>query len=169
MNDVVFNLFIEVINAAKTGRFCHGNAAQWYIVDVQGNNLCIDTTSGKIEVVAPNPVAPHVCLTTARNLEEFLMESEANYRIPVICKGHGAVSMAAQDILSAHKNGRVLHYNGGQCTINTGWGNVKVYDLCVAGQVTIHNYDKLGSWKYMRINNGYNLNEDSVKLFQSLI
>ena len=171
MNDHIFGLFMEVINAAKSGRYCHGNAAQWHIVDVQGNSLCIDTISGKTEVVTPNPVAPHICLTTARNLEQLLMTEEATNRSETVQYGYHSVRNAALDILTAAKNNGIYYFNGGQCTIDSGWGSVRVYDTSVRGQVTIHTMGKMASWKYIKAMGGQKqqLSKESLDFFRSLI
>lgn len=171
MNDHIFSLFMEVINAAANGRYCHGNGAQWCIVDVQGNNLCIDTISGKTEFVAPNPVAPHTDMVTARNLEQFLMSEEAVNRSETVQTGYHAVRNAALDILRAAQNNGVYYFNGGQCTIETGWNSVRVYDTSVRGQVTVHTMGKMASWKYITANGGYKqkLNKESLDFFNSLI
>lgn len=37
------SLFLEVAEAAETGRYCHGNGAIWNIVDADGNSVVINT------------------------------------------------------------------------------------------------------------------------------
>lgn len=171
MNDHIFGLFIEVIKAAAGGRYCHGNGALWCIVDVHGNNVCIDTTTGKIHMVAPNSIAPHTDMVTARNLEQFLMTEEATNRSETVQYGYHSVRNAALDILRAAQNNGIFYFNGGQCTIDTGWGNVRVYDTTVRGQVTIHTMGKFASWKYIKAVNGYRqqLDKQSLDFFNSLI
>lgn len=171
MNDHIFGLFIEVIKAAAGGRYCHGNGALWCIVDVHGNNVCIDTTTGKIHMVAPNPVKPHTNMRTARSLEQFLMSEEAVDRSTTVQTGYHAVRNAALDILTAAKNNGIYYFNGGQCTIDSGWGSVRVYDTSICGQVTIHTMGKMASWKYIKAMGGQKqqLSKESLDFFRSLI
>lgn len=169
MQDKTFNLFIEVINAANDGRYCHGNGAQWCIVDNDGNNVVIDTIRNERVIVdTPNQVAPHAEVATAANLERFLMNSEATNVNTTKYDGYYAVNTAVQDILAAAATNNVWHFNGGQTVIEK-WGCIYSYDTTTRGQVTVTSMGAFASWKYKRAAiNKQPLSDEAIKFFKSL-
>jgi hypothetical protein len=171
MKDAIFNLFIEVLQAAAGGRFCHGNGAQWCVVDKMGNSVVIDTQAGTVTRTARNPIEPHSSNTVVRMLEDFLLGTEVFDGGFITLKGHGGMSWAAREVLTANMEGRILHWNGGQCHVVDGFNNVQVYDLCVAGEVRISSYGKHASWKYLQANGNkrQKLGEESLLRFRSML
>lgn len=170
MNDHIFSLYMEVINAATSGRYCHGNGVHWCIVDKHGNDVVINTLTGITTVqLVPNPVKPYVNMDIARTLEQFIMNSKADDIWTGVSTSYDDIRYAAQAILWAAENGAVCHFNGGQCYIDTGYG-VHIYDTTVRGQIGSTTMGKMASWKYHRANgvNRQTLDKGSLDFFKSL-
>lgn len=76
MHQTTATLIGWIIDAAREGRYCHGNGAIYCIVDRVGNHQVIDLNGGMFGTMTlvsqPNPVEPHVSISTATNLEDFL-------------------------------------------------------------------------------------------------
>jgi len=152
MNDHIFSLYMEVINAATSGRYCHGNGVQWCIVDGHGNHVVINTLTGITTVqLVPNPVDPHTDMETARSLEQYLMKAKADDIQTGVSSNYDHIRYAAQAMLWAVDSNAVCHFNGAQCFIDTGYG-VQVQDLSIPGQVTSVVLGRLASWQYLRAN-----------------
>lgn len=125
----------------------YGNGGQWYIVDIYGRKVVIDTTTQyATPVLVPDyNGSPYTCHTTADNLESFLMhcdatiqESRASY--------YGVKEMAKRDIL----NGKLVYTNGNHWFMLSG-GYIVCYELGISGETAVvRSYDALASWKYIR-------------------
>ena len=167
MNDHVFNLFIRVINAMQTGNMYHANGAQWCLHE-DGKDLVIDTQSGIVSAYNAGSQVRHSMDT--RHMEQFLMSQEPTTVFESVDTGYYAVKNAAQDILRAADNGGVYYFNGSQCTIDSGWGTIRVYDTSTRGQVTATFMGVFASWKYNKANNGHRqgLSEAAKSFFHNL-
>lgn len=161
MNDQTFNLFIRVINAAKTGNFVYGNGANWHITE-NGKDVFINTELGTVEVsnVASTAVVAND-MNTVRNLEQFLMEADATMQTVIIDGFHNR-KMAVDAILHADKFGDLLYTNGAQYCVRTG-GLVTIWDIGTANRVAITYKGALASWQHLVANGGYtvSLSEDT--------
>ena len=167
MNDHVFNLFIRVINAMQTGNMYHANGAQWCLHE-DGKDLVIDTQSGIVSAYNAGSQVRHSMDT--RHMEQFLMSQQPETVFTSVDTGYWAVKNAAQDILRAADNGGVYYFNGSQCTIDSGWGTIRVYDTSTRGQVTATFMGVFASWKYNKANNGHRqgLSEAAKSFFHNL-
>jgi hypothetical protein len=161
MNDHVFNLFIRVSNAAKTGNYVYGNGANWHIVE-GGKDVFVNTQLGTVEVsdVASNAVAV-TDMNTVRNIEQFLMSEQGTMQT-VIIDGYHNRKMAVDAILHADKFGDLLYTNGAQYSVRSG-GLVTIWDIGNAGRVTVTYKGALASWQHLTANGGYTvkLSEDT--------
>ena len=167
MNDHTFALFIRVINAMKTGNMYHANGAQWCLHE-NGKDIVIDTVSGVVSAYNAGNQVKHAM--DVRHMEQFLMSQEPTTVFESVDTGYYAVKNAAQDILRAADNGGVYYFNGGQCTIDSGWGTIRVYDTSTRGQVRTTSMGLFASWKYVKASGGYRsgLSEAGKSFFRNL-
>ena len=167
MNDHTFALFIRVINAMQTSNMYHANGAQWCLHE-DGKDIVIDTVSGIVSAYNAGSQVRHAMDT--RHMEQFLMSQVPETVFTSVDTGYWAVKNAAQDILRAADNGGVYYFNGGQCTIDSGWGTIRVYDTSTRGQVTATFMGVFASWKYNKANNGHRqgLSEAAKSFFRNL-
>jgi hypothetical protein len=151
---------MDIIHAARTGNYMHGNGAQWYIINTFGKKVCIDTTTrDAFAVEVPNYTgAAYTCHVTADNLERFLMASNGDIYTTEMDY------YTAKNIVRDHIiNGDLVFTNGGQWYINS-FGTIKCFELGVAGRAVVSNYDGLASWKYTRAtHNAKAVVTDSIK------
>jgi len=153
MNNAIFSLFQEVINAARNGRYMFGNGAMWYIVDGFGSKVMINTVEGT-KTMVPNyqgtPVTDHA---TADSLEQFLAQTDASDWNQTTMPYYTARDIVAQ---AAQKN-ELLFTNGGQWYINS-HGTVIMVEL---GMMVNENGRQMArvnaaslhaAWKYRRFN-----------------
>ena len=149
LTNVQFKAFMEVIDACNNGRYMYGNGGTWYIVDTLGNKVCIDTTT---PAATTTPVPTYVgttrtCYTTANNLEDFLMGCAGK-----IATDKQEYNLAYRNVAMLVANGNCVFTNGGQWYMYNN-GNVSCYELGALGEwATIHQYDALSSWKYIKAN-----------------
>ena len=167
MNDHVFNLFIRVVNAMQTGNMYHANGAPWCLHE-DGKDIVIDTVSGVVSTYNAGSQVRHSMDT--RHMEQFLMSQQPETVFTSVDTGYWAVKNAAQDILRAADNNGVCYFNGGQCTIDSGWGTIRVYDIGTRGQVRTTFMGVFASWKYTKANGGYRsgLSEAAKSFFRNL-
>jgi hypothetical protein len=174
MSDHTAKLIQEVIEAAREGRYCHGNGSIYCIVDRMGDkkngwmgssNWVIDlngpsnfdftvkssigfTAQGSKTMVSErNPVAPHKDLRVAAQLEEFLslhQGSVCSHEVSVDWQIRGCLKEA----IKAGTEERCLHFNGGQLYFKVG-GRVVVYDFSIMGVVPVYTMGWLASRNYM--------------------
>lgn len=162
MTDRLFDLFQEVIDAAKEGRYCHGNGADWCIVektwDGQFRNVVIKT-AGRIGykeyVDTPNPVPPYTAEKTANNLERFLdsycgQEHSFSYNDKEFAFQRIRTELL-REAIKAGKEGRCLHFNGGQLYFKRENGFVRVVDFSLRGIVHVSDFGKLATRNYLRL------------------
>jgi len=169
MTDWLAGLFEQVISAAKEGRYCHGNGAQWCIVEKTYNgqykNVVIDTSARnfdgnigtKVYVDTPNPVAPYQADTTVNNLEQYLDRqtgSVGNMTYTEKEFGIGTFNRILSDLLSeainAGKEGRCLHFNGGQLYFKRDSGRIRVVDFSIRGVAQVSDFGSLATRNYMK-------------------
>ena len=167
MNDHTFALFIRVINAMKTGNMYHANGAQWCLHE-NGKDIVIDTQSGIVSAYNAGNQVRHAM--DARNIEQMLMSEQPTTVFTSTDTGYYAVKNAAQDILRAADNNGVYYFNGGQCTMDSGWGTIRVYDIGTAGRVTTTFMGLFASWKYVKASGGYKqgMSEATKSFFRNL-
>ena len=78
INHTQFNLFMEIISAAKEGRFMYGNGAQWFVQDTYGKTVYINTVEGT-RAFDPTYVGAPVCaLAQADSLENWLLSQDTD-------------------------------------------------------------------------------------------
>jgi hypothetical protein len=166
MTDYTYNLFQQVIDAAKEGRYCHGNGAIWCIVEKQLNgsirNVVINTSETgynnqlgtKQYVDTANPVDPYVAMTTANNLESFLDRQQGFVgNLNMTSKEYGYSAMLTREIreaVNAGKEGRCLHFNGGQLYYKRSNELIRVVDFSIRGIIQISDFGQLATRNYMR-------------------
>lgn len=172
MTDRIFDLFQEVINAAREGHYCHGNGAIWCIVektwDGQFRNVVINTAEvnrfdGKLGykqyVDTANPVLPHKAETTANNLEAFLDRQEGKVHSYSYNGEDFAFERNRSELLreaiKAGKEGRCIHFNGGQLYFKRENGMVRVVDFSIRGTVRVCDFGKLETRNYLK--SGYDI------------
>jgi hypothetical protein len=167
MNDHTFALFIRVINAMKTGNMYHANGAQWCLHE-SGKDIVIDTQSGIVSAYNAGNQVKHAM--DVRHIEQMLMSEQPTTVFTSTDSGYYAVKNAAQDILRAADNNGVYHFNGGQCTIDSGWGTIRVYDIGTRGQVTTTFMGLFASWKYVKATCGrkQGMSEATKSFFRNL-
>lgn len=174
MTDRLFDLYQEVIDAAKKGRFCYGNGATWHIVeetwDGQFRNVVINTVEvspfdGKVGykeyVDTPNPVLPHEAEMTANNLERFLdshhgQEHSFSYNDKEFAFERIRTELL-REAIKAGKEGRCIHFNGGQVYFKRENGFVRAVDFSIRGIVHVSDFGKLKTRKYLQ--SGYDPSE----------
>jgi hypothetical protein len=150
MSGNLFNLFMEVILAAREGRFMFGNGAQYFIVDRFGRMICVDTVAANWEIAPNYEGTPRTDHSQSRRLEEFLMATQAE-------EGHtGEIQRhyAEQYIEEARQNGNLVHGNGNYYFVKKG-GTVVVYSMATTirrgmyQMVQFHAMSSHGAWKYL--------------------
>lgn len=169
MSDRLAGLFQEVINAAKEGRYCHGNGATWCIVektwDGTTRNAVIDTSVAgpdgqlgyKRYVATANPAAPHASDTTADNLEDFLDRyigsvvshsiSEQEFGQLVYARN---LSELLKEAVKAGEDGRCILFKDGQLHFKQINNQVRSVDFSTRGIVKVNDFGVLASRNYMK-------------------
>lgn len=144
----------------------HGNGAQWYIVDIYGNKVCIDTTTQYASAVnVPNYTGtPYTCHATADSLERFLMSSDG-----YIHNSEQRYDDAFRQVKNHVLAGNLVFTNGNHWYIHNG-SNIVCYELGIRKDfVQVSCYDALATWKYGR---GWNVSTNSgwrkVEITQSI-
>ena len=166
MTDHTYDLFQQVINAAKEGRYCHGNGAIWCIVEEQLNgslrNVVINTSQMgydnqlgiKQYVDSANPVAPYVANTTAANLEAFLDRQTGSVGSYSYSGEEYAFvriqSELLREAIKAGKEGRCLHFNGGQLNFKRENGQIRVVDFSLRSRVEVADLGALATRNYLK-------------------
>lgn len=146
-----FSAFMDIIHAAKNGRYMYGNGGTWYIIDTLGNKVCIDTTSSTvITTTVPNyDGVPHTCYITVGNLERFLMACHGYMGTSEI-QYHTAFNMMRKHI----QDGNLVYTNANHWYVRVN-DNIFCFELGVAGNMaTITSYDALSSWRYIQTTTG---------------
>jgi hypothetical protein len=153
---------MRVIEAARAGRYMHGNGAMWYLVDEQGRQVLIDTVNGTITPCPEyNASEPHVNNVVANELENWLM---------IVPAEQGYASQmprwsAMEAVRSATASGRLLFTNGGQWFVEEG-GTVVSYELGVnAPDSARYAYSIHGAWKYRRCTTTRVIVTDDIRKF----
>lgn len=166
MADHTYDLFQQVINAAKEGRYCHGNGAIWCIVEKQLNgslrNVVINTSQMgynnqlgiKQYVDSANPVAPYVANTTVTNLEAFLDRQTGSVGSYSYSGEEYAFvriqSELLREAIKAGKEGRCLHFNGGQVYFKRENGYIRVVDFSLRSRVEVADFGALATRNYLK-------------------
>lgn len=146
MLDNIFNLFIEVIKAAREGRFMYGNGGDWYIVDYSGNKLYINTVNGTVMPMPYYDGEAHADWTVADQLVQFLLESDPGADFMYDISYVNAVMHKENSI----KNGALLHYNGGQVYFKDYSNMVLWVDISAKKErTTMHRMSALCSFQYL--------------------
>jgi hypothetical protein len=140
-------MFMRVISACRTGRFFFGNGAMWYILDDQGRQVMIDTVNGTTTFVPDYmpETDPHTNESTARSIEEFLMNSSAGY----VSEGELPRYQAMDMIRRATADGGLWFTNGCQWYIEY-CGGIQAVELLSTSQVKVKVYSQLASYQYKR-------------------
>lgn len=155
INNETFNLYMEIIFAAKDNRYMHGNGRYYYILDAYNNKVCIDVLNGsKVLVPEYNASQAHTSMDTVRILEEFLIATDA---APVYTSEQSYTN-ARDMVAKAARNNNLLYTNGNQCYINE-CGTVLIVELGVRtwnnsmGYVAqVHCMSLHAAWKYLKFN-----------------
>jgi hypothetical protein len=167
MTDRLADLYQEVIDAARDGRYCHGNGAIWCIVektwDGQFQNVIINTAEinpfdgkpgFKQYCETANPVLPHKAEMTANNLERFLdVQTGPTNSYSYNDKEFGfqrILSELLRQAIKAGKEGRCIHWNGGQLYFKQENGSVRAVDFSIRGIVHVTDYGKLETRNYLK-------------------
>jgi hypothetical protein len=153
LTDYIFGLFIEVMEAAKEGRFCHGNAGQWIILDKNGKMIEIDTNEGVVnrELNTPEQNPARVCMDTYDNISSMLMTSKTEEAYTTVCSGPEYRKVMAT-LIEMIEDGRLKHTNGGIWTGVAKYhpGLIVSYTVSVRGQITFSQRSLAASWQYNR-------------------
>lgn len=152
MDNNIFNLYMEVIAAAKHGRYMYGNGAMWYIVDYTGHKVMINTINGTRELIPFYDGVAHTSLQTAENLIEFLANADCAQDYLREMPYNSAVEMVADAV----KDNELLFTNGGQWYINHG-GTVVMVELSssINGNARLYVKNMHSAWCYRRFNGEY--------------
>lgn len=166
MTDHTYDLFQQVIDAAKEGRYCHGNGAIWCIVEKQLNgslrDVVINTSQMgynnqlgiKKYVDSANPVAPYVANTVVNNLEAFLDRQTGSVASYSYSGGEYAFTRIRAELLreaiKAGKEGRCLHFNGGQVYFKRENGYIRVVDFSLRSRVEVADFGALATRNYLQ-------------------
>lgn len=167
ITDRLFDLYQEVIKAAREGNYCHGNGAIWCIVeetwDGQFRNVVINTAEvnrfdGKLGykqyVDTANPVLPHKAEATARNLERFLDSHDGEVHNFTYTDKEYAFTRIQSELLreaiKAGKEGRCLHFNGGQVYFKRENGYIRVVDFSLRSRVEVADFGALATRNYLK-------------------
>ncbi len=150
MNDNIFFLFMQVIEAARTGRLMpHRNGRYWYTVEY-GQKVCIDIHEGVQYSVPEHDGVPTTDMGVVSSLTRFLMNQESNVQVT-----EWAYWDVYAEIKKAYKEGRLLHTNGGTWTYLHDDGKTVIRGElgAKAEKVRFTVYGALASWQYLQ-NNG---------------
>jgi hypothetical protein len=138
-----------VIEAARAGRYMHGNGAMWYVTDMMGNKFMIDTVNGTITTCPEYSASePHTNNMVANELENWLMIVDAEQSFHSSMPRHRAMDM----IRDAARNGGLFHTNGAQWYIDAA-GTVVAIDLFggpISNEVQFTSYSAHAAWKYKK-------------------
>jgi hypothetical protein len=152
----IFFLFLDIISAAREGRYMHGNGAQWFIV-LRNEKVMIDTINGTTTPCPEYSAAEaHVDMETADNLERFLTSTQPNptHKVEMY------MGRAREMVKKAVNNNALLFTNGGQWYVKNGDYAVAVVNLAIRTQkVTIEVMDVHASWAYIRNNRPVTIDE----------
>lgn len=147
MLDNIFSLFIEVIKAAREGRFLYGNGADWHIVDHTGRKLHINTSNGTVTQVPEYIGEAHADWRIADRLVNFLLASNPCADFEYDIKYSDAVMHRDNSL----RNGMVLHYNGGQIYFRDYTNGVLWVDIStVRERTTMHRMSALRAFQYLQ-------------------
>lgn len=151
MNDNIFALIMQVITAAREGRYMHGNGRYFHIID-NGQKVVIDVQDGT-KTPCPNYVGtPMVDMGTVNSLTSFLMLQDSNMQ-----DREFSYDQAKNLVKEAVNSNRLLYTNGAQWVIvHTDGKSVISVSLGVMGKTApVVNYNAHASWKYMENNGSY--------------
>lgn len=146
-----FQMLMEVVKAAKEGRYMYGNGAQWYIVDECGQKLYINHITGEKQFIPNYEGTPRVDMQFAESMERWLANEEAERAEESNLRYSDAKAWVAKAV----KEGRLLFTNGNQWYIqNAEWsGYVTIVELgTLAAEARLYHMNLHASWKYMRFN-----------------
>lgn len=147
MLDNIFRLFIEVVFAAREGRFIFGNGADWYIVNHAGKKLHINTINGTVAAVSDYDGQPHTDWRTADQLVNFLLASNPCADFEYEIKYSDAVLHKENSI----KNGMLLDFNGGQLYFRDYTNGVLWVDISSNKETTVmHKMSALRAFQYLQ-------------------
>jgi hypothetical protein len=152
INHTQFTLMMEVIAAAKEGRYMYGNGAQWFIMDTYGKAVYINHIEGT-RAFAPNYVGCTVdALAQAESLEKWLMSEVAEDPATTYMPYYTAKAQVAKHYMA----GEVVFTNGNQWYIKPVYSNyITVIELgtMVDGRdARVYSMSAHASWKYIRAN-----------------
>jgi len=169
LNDYIFGLFIQVMNAARNGNYMFGNGADWYIVE-NNKKLHINTVSGSVDEVPNYNGTPVVDMGTYNNLYRFLMQSDMQSGYDSTFAGF-EYRHAIRSLIEACEDGRVLFTNGGQWYVSpkNHKNTVMVYETSVRGTVKVHQMSYGASWRYMQNTNTFqHIGQDTIDFLARL-
>lgn len=147
MLDNIFNLFIEVIKAAREGRYLYGNGGDWYIVDYSGNKLYINTVNGTVMPMPSYDGQAHSDWDVADRLVQFLLSSNPGNDFMYDISYMDAVAHKDNSV----KNGMLLFFNGGQVYFKDYNNMVLWVDISAKKErTTMHRMSALRSFQYLQ-------------------
>lgn len=150
MKDNKFNLFIQVIEAAREGRFMYGNGAQWYITTHANTKVCIDTISDTTTATPDYVGTPRVDMDTVYSIERFLQTTSQEQAATVEYRYYDAKSIVKEAVNSNN----LLFTNGNQWYVRVATNYVLMVTLGTqTSHVTVHAMNMHASWVYMQENN----------------
>lgn len=149
MNDSTFTLFVEVMNAAREGRYMFGNGAEWYVTNEYGQKLVINTVRGTKQFCPSYVGTPRVDMDVADRMRAFLLNAEKESSIPMNHRYWDAHDMVAYAV--RHNN--VMYTNGNDWWIRTGGSYVACVQLGIRGTHTMVTFlSAHSSWCYLQSN-----------------
>lgn len=147
VNDTTFNLLIDVMNAAREGRYIHGNGRIYHINDYRGCTVSIDIMEG---VATPEPRyigIPRRDFNAADSIRSYLMLAEQEITQPLHYRWNDAHRMVAQAVQSDS----LLYTNGGQWWIQQGASYVTCVNLAIlADTAEVTHLNAHASWVYLQ-------------------
>lgn len=150
MNDNVFKLFIEVMTAAREGRYMFGNGAQWYIVNQFNHKVVIDTIQATTTPCPDYVGTPRVDMDTVYSIERFLKSASQEEAATVEYRYYDAKSIVKEAVNSNN----LLFTNGNQWYVRVATNYVLMVTLGIqTSHVTVYAMNMHASWVYMQENN----------------
>lgn len=153
---------MRIISACRSGRYIFGNGAMWYLVDEQGRQIVIDTVNGTTAFIPDYmpEMDPHTNESTARSIEEFLMNSSAGYTSEGELPRYEAMEMVRR----ATRDGGLWFTNGCQWYVEY-CGAIQAVELLNSQSVKVKVYSQLASYQYKRWTSHKAVVTDDIKRF----
>lgn len=164
MKQNIFFMFLDILNAARNGRYMHGNGRYWYIVSEYGTKVVLDTIDGTTNACPDYDGTPRTDMDTVYSIERFLKAADKQDNIPCEYDYY-----TAKDIVrKAVQENNLLFTNGHQWYIKVGTHGVAIVPLGIlTDKVTIEVMDCHSSWVYMQSNARPCILSDATKKYMN--